>query len=122
MGRCARNVNGYVIMYADRETDAMAKAIGETSRRRKKQIAYNKKHGITPETIKKAIRDISHFGGKKDNKKERGFDVKKVPKDEIKRVIEVLEHKMEIASQNMEFEKAAELRDEIDDLREAHGL
>lgn len=115
-GRAARNVNGAVIMYADKMTDAMKKAISETDRRRKKQLEYNKKHGITPETIKKNIRDISHFGGKKkDNKK--GFDKSKIPKDELVRLIKTLEAKMELASQNMEFEKAAEIRDEIEKLK-----
>jgi excinuclease ABC subunit B len=123
VGRCARNVNGQVIMYADNMTDAMKKAISETDRRREKQVAYNKKHGITPQTIIKAVRDIAQFGGKK---KKRGEDagrlnLKKVPKDEAKRLIETLEAKMEIASQNLEFEKAAELRDEIEMLNEEFG-
>lgn len=123
VGRCARNANGYVIMYADKVTDAMKSCIDETERRRAKQQAYNKKHGITPKTIMKAIRDISHFGGKKtDKKKDYGFDVKKMPKDEIKKMINALEAKMDLASQNLEFEKAAELRDEIDDLMEIHGV
>ncbi|MBD3330969.1 excinuclease ABC subunit UvrB [Candidatus Peregrinibacteria bacterium] len=116
IGRCARNVNGHVIMYADKITDAMNSAISETERRREKQLEYNKKHGITPETIKKAIRDISHFGGKKKEKKR--FKIDKIPKDELKRIIDSLEDKMDIASQNLEFEKAAELRDEIDSLRD----
>jgi excinuclease ABC subunit B len=117
VGRCARNVNGFVVMYADVITDAMKIAISETGRRRKKQIEYNKKHGITPETIKKAIRDISHYGGKKKDSSGR-LDISKIPKDELNRVIQTLEAKMELASQNMEFEKAAELRDEIQALRE----
>jgi excinuclease ABC subunit B len=123
VGRCARNVNGYVIMYADRETDAMKYCIDETARRRKKQIAYNKKHGITPATIVKAVRDISHFGGKKKDKRQtKDLDLSKIPKDEMKRVIESLETKMELASQNLEFEKAAEMRDEIDAIREEFGM
>ncbi|MEK7085898.1 MAG: UvrB/UvrC motif-containing protein, partial [Patescibacteria group bacterium] len=109
-------------MYADRITDAMKKAIDETSRRRAKQITYNKKHGITPETIKKAVRDISEFGGKKKAPTGAGLDIKKVPKDEMQRLIKVLEDKMDIASQNLEFEKAAELRDEIESLREELGF
>jgi len=122
-GRCARNVNGFVIMYGDRITDAMEKAISETARRREKQIAYNMEHGITPETIKKAIRDISKFGGKKKDKRGvRDLDLKKIPKDEAERVIKALEGKMEFASVNMEFEKAAELRDEIEELKEKFGL
>lgn len=118
-GRCARNVNGFVIMYADKMTDAMTAAIGETERRRAKQIIYNEKHGITPETIKKSIRDISHFGGKKkeDNGKKE-IDVKKIPKEEIGRLLKSLEAKMDFASQNFEFEKAAEIRDEIERIRE----
>ncbi len=116
VGRCARNVNGRVIMYADKMTDAMNKCISETDRRRVKQAEHNKKHGITPQTIKKAVRDISHFGGKK--KETRAVDFKKIPKDEFKKIVASLESKMEIASQNLEFEKAAELRDEIDSLIE----
>jgi excinuclease ABC B subunit len=124
IGRCARNVNGTVIMFADKMTDAMTAAIEETDRRREKQEEYNKKHGITPETIKKAIRDISHFGGKKKDKTASGrpLDLKKIPKDEAKRMIESLESKMDLAAMNMEFEKAAEIRDEIDDLREELGV
>ncbi len=117
IGRCARNSNGRVIMYADKRTDAMEKAIGETERRREKQKIYNKKHGITPETIKKAVRDISHFGGAKKPRKGQ-LDVKKIPKEEIGRLIKSMDAKMELASQNMEFEKAAELRDEIERLQE----
>ncbi len=123
IGRCARNVDGFVIMYADRMTDSMKKAIGETKRRRAKQIKHNKKHGITPQTIQKAVKDIVQYGGKKkDKKRSDEFDLKKVPKDEVKKLIEVLEGKMDLASQNLEFEKAAELRDEIDILREEHGM
>ncbi len=122
IGRCARNVNGYVIMYADKMTPAMEGAIGETDRRRTKQIAHNKKHGITPATIIKAVKDIAQFGGKKKDKNQRGLDIKKVPKDEAHRIIQVLQGKMDLASINMEFEKAAELRDEIEDLREEFGI
>lgn len=123
VGRCARNVNGYVIMYADKMTDAMKKAIGETSRRRAKQIAYNTEHGITPETIKKAVKDISQFGGKKKGKKgDRDLDLKKMPRDEMERMIKVMEAKMDLASQNLEFEKAAEIRDEIENMKEELGM
>lgn len=123
VGRCARNVNGSVIMYADKMTAAMKLCISETDRRRGKQQEYNKKHGITPETIKKAVRDISHFGGKKKKGGEdRGIDLKKIPKDEAARLIHVLEQKMDLASQNLEFEKAAELRDEIESLKEELGV
>lgn len=122
IGRCARNVNGFVIMYADKMTKAMTAAIGETSRRREKQIEYNKKHGITPETIKKAVKDIAQFGGKKKEKSGPRIDAKKIPKEEAKRFIEALEAKMDLASQNLEFEKAAEIRDEVEALRAEFGL
>lgn len=121
-GRCARNVNGFVIMYADKMTKAMTLAIGETERRRAKQIEYNKKHGITPETIKKAIKDIAQFGGKKKERTGPRIDAKKIPKEEAKRFIESLEAKMDLASQNLEFEKAAEIRDEVEALRAEFGM
>jgi len=123
IGRAARNVNGHVVMYGDRITDAMNKAITETDRRRKKQEEHNKKHGITPQTIKKAVKDMSQFGGKRcERGGGRNLDLKKIPKDEVKRIIDTLESKMEIASQNLEFEKAAELRDEIDSMKEEFEL
>ncbi|MBI2639192.1 excinuclease ABC subunit UvrB [Candidatus Peregrinibacteria bacterium] len=113
IGRCARNVNGFVVMYGDKMTDAMKGALNETERRRKIQMEYNKKHGITPQTIVKAIREIQL--PKKKEKKH--IDTKKIPREEMGRFIKMLEDQMEIASQNMEFEKAAELRDEIDEIR-----
>jgi excinuclease ABC subunit B len=118
IGRCARNINGHVYMYADRITDAMKEAMEETERRRKKQLEYNKKHGITPQTIKKAIKDITF------HKKEEEKRVKpgKVPKDEVRHLIKTLEDRMDLAVQNLEFEKAAELRDEIDMLRDEFGM
>jgi excinuclease ABC subunit B len=116
VGRCARNAKGFVIMYADEITEAMDTCITETKRRRAKQEAYNKKHGIVPKTIIKDVRDISHFGGAKKEDAEIPFD--KIPKDEAKRLIKILEQKMEFASQNLEFEKAMDFRDQIDKLKE----
>jgi len=122
IGRAARNVNGHVTMFADRMTDAMKAAIGETERRRAKQVAHNEAHGITPETIIKAVKDISMGKKEGSDRKKRKFDPNKVPKDEIKRIVDMLEVQMDLASQNMEFEKAADLRDEIEMLREEHKL
>jgi excinuclease ABC subunit B len=122
IGRAARNANGFVIMYGDKITDAMREAIDETERRRAVQMAYNKKHGITPETIIKAVKDLA-MQKKEDAKKQvKHYDVKKIPKDEIQRVLRSLETEMDLAAQNMEFEKAAELRDEIDRIRDESGM
>ena len=112
IGRAARNVNGHVIMYGDVMTPAMEAAISETERRRKIQMEYNEKHGITPQTIIKAVKDIaqtSHRPKKKYNKEE-------VPAEERARLIRELTEQMEMASENLEFEKAAEIRDQIEDL------
>jgi excinuclease ABC subunit B len=118
IGRCARNVNGFVVMYADRITDSMKGAMGETDRRRAIQVAYNEKHGITPETIMRAIKDIAMDGENRGEKEGiMKIDPKKVPKSEMPRFIKELEDQMELASLNMEFEKAADLRDEIDMLK-----
>jgi len=123
IGRCARNVNGHVVMYADRITGAMRKALDETDRRRAIQEAYNKKHGITPQTIIKAVRDITQERDKRlAHKGERHIDPKKIPHEEMGRFVRELEEQMDLASQNLEFEKAAELRDEVEKLREEFGL
>ncbi len=112
IGRAARNVDGHVIMYGDVMTPAMKEAIGETSRRRKIQEDYNKKHGITPQTIIKAVKDIAQHT----NKPKKKYNKEEVPAEERKRLIEELSKQMELASDNLEFEKAADLRDQIDDL------
>jgi len=123
IGRCARNVNGRVVMYADRMTGAMERALSETNRRRAIQQAYNKEHGITPQTIIKAVKDIAMLKDKRSTERgERHIDPKKVPREEMARFIRELEEQMDMASQNLEFEKAAELRDEIEFLREQHKL
>lgn len=116
IGRAARNINGHVVLYADKMTDAMKAAIGETERRRKIQEDYNKKHGITPKTIIKAIKDIAEEHSKQKLARKR-YDPQTIPKDEKKRLVEELEEQMSIASQNLEFEKAADLRDEIELLK-----
>lgn len=112
IGRAARNVGGHVIMYGDVMTPAMEEAIDETDRRRKIQEDYNKKHGITPQTIIKAVKDIAQHT----HKPKKRYNKEEVPKEERDRLIKELSQQMEIASDNLEFEKAAELRDQIDDL------
>ena len=114
IGRTSRNVNGHVVMYADRMTAAMKGAIDETNRRRALQLAFNEKHGITPKTIIKKVHDIQQAT----HKPRKKYSKEKIPPEELPRLIEELTNKMEIASQNLEFEKAAELRDQIEDLEE----
>lgn len=112
IGRASRNEKGRVIMYADRETDAMRAAIGETDRRRLIQEKHNKKHGITPTTIIKKIVDISRdLGGGTP----RNFE-KLTKRDQIGQMMVELEAEMDIATQNLDFERAATLRDQIEEL------
>ncbi|KGP73595.1 excinuclease ABC subunit UvrB [Pontibacillus yanchengensis] len=119
IGRAARNENGQVIMYADKYTDSMNIAIEETERRRAKQMAYNEEHGITPTTIKKEIRDViqatmaAEDSAEYDNKP----DVSKMNKKEKEQMIENMEEEMKQAARDLNFEKAAELRDIILDLK-----
>ena len=124
-GRAARNVNGKVIMYADKMTDAMARAIDETNRRRKKQADYNKEHGIEPFTIIKAVHDIteqlsstpSMAAEKRGEYRAGSKKAPTIPEAEIKRLITEMEQQMREAAKNMEFEQAAVFRDQIIDLR-----
>jgi len=116
IGRAARNVHGHVTLYADKETDAMRAALDETNRRRDIQEAYNKKHGITPKSIEKAVHDIAEEDRKMQLRRPK-HDHGKIPKDEKKRLLEELEQQMELAAQNLEFERAADLRDEIELLK-----
>jgi len=109
-------VNGHVTLYADKMTDAMEQAIDETNRRRKIQEDYNKEHGITPKTIQKAVHDIAEEQRKVELRRPKR-DHQKIPKDEKKRLLEELEQQMSLASQNLEFERAADLRDEIELLK-----
>lgn len=122
IGRAARNSEGRVIMYADKVTAGMQGALDETNRRRSIQVAYNEKHGITPTTIKKAIKDIEMHRKEQEKKEVRRYNTKKVPKEEMFRLIQSLETEMDLAAQNMQFEKAAVLRDEIEELRGKAGI
>ncbi len=123
IGRAARHVQGTVLMYADTMTDSMRKALDETARRRAKQVAYNQAHGIEPMSIVKAVRDLTdqiaaHAAGEPRGEY-RAFTPAAVPRDELARLIKDLEREMRSAAEALEFEKAASLRDQIFELREA---
>jgi excinuclease ABC subunit B len=114
IGRAARNVNGEVLMYADRETDAMRYAISETYRRRELQAAYNTEHGITPETVKRAVLDMDPSSGGGDwVAVPRGRDVADDETKSLPERMDELRSEMLLAAEQLEFEKAAELRDRI---------
>ena len=119
-GRAARHVNGTVIMYADRVTDSMKRAIEETERRRKVQVAYNEEHGIEPASIVKAVRDLTdRVRAKTTTPADEGLSLVQLPKDELARLVRELEKQMKAAAQDLEFEKAALLRDQVFELRAA---
>ncbi len=120
IGRAARNVSGQVIMYADRETDSMHRAITETRRRRDIQMRYNEEHGIEPQTIRKAINDI--MGSIVDSTESLDAEainreLAELSRDEVMRMIMSMEEEMQAASANMDFEEAAKLRDQVVKLR-----
>ncbi|WP_314353896.1 excinuclease ABC subunit UvrB [uncultured Granulicatella sp.] len=122
IGRAARNANGRVIMYADKITDSMKYAIDETNRRRSIQEAYNKEHGITPKTIHKNIRDliaITHVVEKEETPK---TDFKQMTAQQRREAIEVMELEMRAAAKDLNFEKAAQVRDMILELRAQYKL
>jgi excinuclease ABC subunit B len=117
IGRAARHLEGRVIMYADTVTQSMQNAIDETYRRRAIQAQYNLDHGIEAKGIAKAIKDITdHVRMVAEEKAEYG-DAKDLPKDEILRMVKELESQMKAAAKNLEFEKAAGLRDQVVELR-----
>ena len=132
IGRAARNVDGQVIMYADKVTPSMTRALSETNRRRGLQIAYNAEHGINPQTIRKAVTDIlsmlrpdegAPLPGGRDRRKVRERDEKRrnellsLPQQELARLVLTLEEEMHEAATELKFEYAARLRDEVNDLR-----
>ena len=121
IGRAARNVNGRVLLYADNITGSMERAIGETNRRRERQIAYNKEHGITPTTIKTRIKDI--IGDIERSRRRVITDLAAMDAaafgGDIKRVIADKRKQMKDAANEMDFETAAILRDEIRTLEES---
>ena len=130
IGRAARNVAGQVVMYADKVTPSMERAIGETRRRREMQIAYNAEHGINPQTIRKAVGDILSVLGVEDGSAVPGkgqrrnrerdkvkTEIKSLPQQELLRLIQTLEEEMHEAAAGLKFEYAARLRDEINEMR-----
>ncbi|HHY04120.1 MAG TPA: excinuclease ABC subunit UvrB, partial [Thermoanaerobacterales bacterium] len=119
IGRAARNVEGKVIMYAEKITDSMQRAINETNRRRKIQIDYNKKHGIIPTTVKKAVRDLIEATKVAEEKADYlpEQDITKMSKKQLKDYVEHLEKQMKRAAKNLEFENAAKLRDLIFEIK-----
>ncbi|WP_419159648.1 excinuclease ABC subunit UvrB [Rossellomorea sp. BNER] len=120
MGRAARNANGHVIMYADKVTDSMQKAMDETERRRIIQQEYNEKHGITPQTIKKEIRDVIRATMAAEDQEEYdapATKVSKMSKPEREKLISSLEVEMKDAAKSLDFERAAQLRDTILELK-----
>ncbi|MAO62021.1 excinuclease ABC subunit UvrB [Halomonas meridiana] len=131
IGRAARNANGKAILYGDRITDSMRKAIDETERRRAKQMAHNEKHGITPTTVTRSVADIleaAQTPGKKGNRRkgserkvaepEGGYDVASMGQQDLLAAISKLEDAMFEAAQNLEFEEAARLRDQLHQMKE----
>jgi excinuclease ABC subunit B len=131
IGRAARNVEGQVVMYADRVTPSMQRAISETNRRRGLQVAHNAEHGINPTTIRKAVTDILSMlrpesgapvpGSDRRRQRERDakrrVDVAALPDHELTRLLQTLEEEMHEASADLRFEYAARLRDEIKELK-----
>jgi excinuclease ABC subunit B len=118
IGRAARHVDGHIIMYADRMTDSMQMAVDETYRRRAIQIAYNEARGVVPVGISKAIRDLSDQVRKVAEEKAPQYEaIPDLPKDEMARLVKDLEGQMKKASRDLEFERAATIRDQIVELR-----
>ncbi len=119
IGRAARNVNGKVIMYADEVTEGMQEALDETNRRRDKQIAHNEEHGIQPTTIEKAVRDTIRARQERQEAARRTIELEapeEFEPEDLVTIIASLEQEMRQAAQNLEFERAAQLRDEIGEL------
>ncbi len=130
IGRAARNVDGQVVMYADKITPSMTKAIDVTRERRARQIAYNLENGINPQTIRKAVGDILSLlrpddsapvpgkGNRRNREREKvQRELKTMPQQELARLIQTLEEEMHEAAAELKFEYAARLRDEVNELR-----
>jgi excinuclease ABC subunit B len=122
IGRAARNVRGRVLMYADRETEAMRAALRETDRRREIQLAYNREHGITPETVQKGISDLTEFlamesrSAPSRRRRVRAGEEVQTP-EQLEKLLVELEEEMLAAAEDLRFEEAARIRDELKELR-----
>lgn len=119
IGRAARHVEGRVVMYADNVTRSMKAAMDITEKRRKLQAAYNDEHGITPAGIKKALAERMQAEEEAETGELKPLNIKEIPKGERQHLVKELTNQMNLASQNLQFEKAAALRDQIEELREA---
>ncbi|HZR94441.1 MAG TPA: excinuclease ABC subunit UvrB [Gaiellaceae bacterium] len=122
IGRAARNINGRVLMYADKQTEAIKDALDETNRRRAIQLAYNEEHGITPQTITKGVSDIAELLSLEaphvPARRRRGASkVEGMSREELEKLVVTLEEEMYVAAEELRFEYAAKLRDEIKELR-----
>ncbi|MDQ5943636.1 MAG: excinuclease subunit [Patescibacteria group bacterium] len=118
IGRAARHQEGKVIMYADKITGSMKRAIDITTKRRKYQEDYNNTHGITPKTVQKALADSMQAEIEAEKSDLQSIDFKKVPKDELQFITKQLTEQMELAAANLQFEKAAELRDQLEEIKD----
>jgi len=116
IGRAARHVEGRVIMYADNITGSMERAIDETNRRREIQKKYNDEHGITPQSVAKEI-SVGLRAIIPEKEKSKRIDLRRIPRDEHPTLIRELESQMSLAAANLEFERAAELRDQIEEIK-----
>jgi len=119
IGRAARNVNGKAILYADKVTGSMQRALEETERRREKQVAFNKEHGITPKGVKKSVEDILEAGAIPGRKTRSRTKPANEPKEVSAKALDLLEKDMLKAAQDLDFERAAQLRDQAAKMREA---
>jgi excinuclease ABC subunit B len=123
IGRAARNVNGKVLMYADKQTEAIVQALDETNRRRAVQLAYNEEHGIVPETIAKGVSDIAGLlqlespTVPSSRRRRGGTKVEGMSREDLEKLVITLEEEMYLAAEELRFEYAAKLRDEVKDLR-----
>jgi excinuclease ABC subunit B len=122
IGRAARNINGRVLMYADKQTEAIKEALDETNRRRAIQVAHNEEHGITPMTVTKGVSDIAEFLALEaphvPGRRRRGSKkVEGMSREELEKLVITLEEEMYVAAEELRFEYAAKLRDEVKDLR-----